>query len=150
MGARFALNDQFQIVNRSLFDEKVNFTLNESRVDWATERFQLGSSFVYAVPEPAEGRDDRLSEWSFDGSYDLNDRWTASADWRYDFTAGRAARTGIGLGYRSECIDLTILLSRRYATSTSVNPTTDFGFRVSLLGISGKASDAPRTRTCSG
>jgi LPS-assembly protein len=150
VAARFAINDQLQIVNRSLFDEKVNFTLNESRVDWAAERFQFGSSFIYAVPEPAEGRDDRLSEWSFDGSYDLNDRWTASADWRYDFTAGRSARTGIGLGYRSECIDLTLLLSRRYATSTSVNPTTDFGFRVSLLGISGKASDAPRTRTCSG
>lgn len=150
MAARFTINDQLQIVSRSLFDEQVDFTLNESRINWAADRFQLGSSFVFAIPEPAEGREDRLSEWSFDGSYDLNDRWTASADWRYDFTAGRAARTGIGLGYRSECIDLTLLLSRRYATSTSVNPTTDFGFRVSLLGISGKASDAPRTRTCSG
>ena len=37
----FLINDQLQIVNRSLFDEKVNFTLNESRVDWAAERFQM-------------------------------------------------------------------------------------------------------------
>ena len=150
IAARFGIGDRLFLANRSLFDEKANFTLNESRVDWSTDSFRLSSSYIYAVPEPAEGRDDRLSEWSFDGSYDLNDRWTASADWRYDFTAGRSARTGIGMGYRSECIDIMLSLSRRYATSSSVNPTTDFGFRVSLVGLGGTASDKPRSRVCRG
>ena len=119
-------------------------------MNWAAEDFELGSSFIYASPEPAEGRLDRLSEWSFDGSYDLNDRWTASADWRYDFTAGRAARTGIGLSYRSECVDVMVSVSRRYASSSAGDPTTDFGFRVSLVGVGGADGTAPRRRSCRG
>jgi LPS-assembly protein len=142
--------DDLFLANRSLFTEDLDFTLSESRIDWDADRFRIGSSFIYATPEPAEGRFDRLSEWSFDGSYSLNDRWTASADWRYDFTAGRSARTGIGLGYRSECIDVMVAVTRRYADSTTVDPTTDFGFRVSLLGVGGGENAAPRRRSCRG
>lgn len=150
LAARAGIGERFWLMNRSLFDENIAFTLSETRLDWRTDDFRVGSSFLFAAPEPAEGRDDRLSEWSFDGEYELNDRWTASADWRYDFTTGRAARTGIGLGYRSECIDVAVSLSRRYASSTSVDPTTDFGFRVSLVGVGGREPDAPRRRTCRG
>ena len=150
LAARAGVGDRLWLMNRSLFDENINFTLSESRLDWQADDFRVGSSFIYATPEPAEGRDDNLSEWSFDGTYAINDRWTASADWRYDFTAGRAARTGIGLGYRNECIDVGISLTRRYASSTSVDPTTDFGFSVSLVGVAGREADQPRRRTCRG
>ncbi|MEQ9038403.1 MAG: LPS assembly protein LptD [Silicimonas sp.] len=150
LAARLGVDDRLFLANRSLFDAKLNFTLSETRVNWAAEDFELGSSFIYASPEPAEGRLDRLSEWSFDGSYDLNDRWTASADWRYDFTAGRAARTGIGLSYRSECVDVMVSVSRRYASSSAGDPTTDFGFRVSLVGLGGADGTAPRRRSCRG
>ena len=150
LATRFGIQDKLFLMNRSLFDENVNFTLSESRIDLQAETFRFGSSYIFAVPEPAEGRIDQLSEWSFDGAYALNDQWTASADWRYDFTAGRAARTGIGLGYRSECIDITLSLSRRFADSSSVDPTTDFGFRVSLVGIAGREQDEPRRRSCRG
>lgn len=150
LAARAGVGDRFWLMNRSLFDENIDFTLSETRLDWSTDVLHVGSSYLFATPEPAEGRNDRLSEWSFDGSYALNDMWTASADWRYDFTAGRAARTGIGVGYRSECIDVAVLLSRRYATSTSVDPTTDFGFRISLVGIGGRDAELPRRRNCRG
>lgn len=149
LATRFGLMERLFLMNRSLFDENLNFTLSESRVDWTAERFRLGSSFIYASPEPAEGRLDLLSEWSFDGSYALNDRWTASADWRYDFTAGRAARAGIELGYRNECIDVSLSLTRRYADTTAVDPTTDFGFRVSLIGVGGSGA-VPVRRGCRG
>ena len=149
LAARFGLMDRLFLMNRSLFSEDLDFTLSESRIDWNAERFHLGSSYIFATPEPAEGRLDRLSEWSFDGSYALNDRWTASADWRYDFTTGRAARAGVELGYRNECIDVSFSISRRYADSTAINPTTDFGFRVSLIGVGGDRA-APVRRGCRG
>lgn len=150
LAARLGVGDSLFLANRSLFDKNIDFTLSESRIDWRTEDFRIGSSYVFAAPEPAEGRDDQLSEWSFDAAYSLNDRWTASADWRYDFTAGRAARAGIGLGYRNECIDVAVSISQRFADSTSVDPTTDFGFRVSLLGVAGNEASAPRRRSCRG
>ena len=150
LAARFGMGDRVAILNRSLFDESLDFTLSETRVDWRTDTFSLGSSYVFAVPEPAEGRTDKLSEWSFEGDYALNDRWTASAEWRYDFTGGRAARTGVGLGYRSECIDVSFTLSRRFADSTAVDPTTDFGFRVELIGAGGDTGQRSERSSCRG
>ncbi len=150
LSGRLSMGDDIQIISRSLFDTDIAFTLSETRVDWQTDQFRLGTSYLYAEPEPSEERDDRLSEWSFDGAYDLNDSWTARADWRYDFNADRAARAGLGLGYQSECIDVSLSLSRRYATSTTVDPTTEFGFRVSLTGVGGRQTDSASRRRCRG
>jgi LPS-assembly protein len=150
LAGRLMIGDEFQLITRSLFDTDINFTLSETRLDWRNDRLRLGSNYIVAVPEPSEDRNARLEEWSFDGSYDLTDRWTARADWRYDFGAERAARTGIGLGYRTECVDVSLSLSRRYATSTSVDPTTAFGFNVSLTGVGGRETDRSLRRKCRG
>ncbi|NNE79269.1 MAG: LPS-assembly protein LptD [Silicimonas sp.] len=150
LSGRLGIGDRLAVYSRSLFDEGIVVTLSETRVDWATDHFGLTSSYLYALPEPAEDRDDRLSEWSFEGRYQLNERWSASADWRYDFTADRAARTGVGLDYQTECLDLSLSLSRRYATSTSVDPTTEFGFRVSLTGVGDRGRERIRRQSCRG
>ncbi len=150
VSGQLAIGDQLSILSRSVFDEGIDVTLSETRVDWNTDRFGLATSYIWALPEPAEDRDERLSEWSFKGRYDLNDRWSASADWRYDFSADRGARAGVGLGYRTECVDVALSLSRRYATSTSVDPVTEFGFRVSLTGVGGRSGDHGSRRSCRG
>ena len=142
VAARFSVGNDLWLVSRMLFDENVKFTLTETRIDWQAERFSVSSSYIFARPEPAEGRTDRLSEWSFDGRYDVSDTWTAKTNWRYDFEADRATRAGIGLGYQNECVDVELSLSRRFATSTSIDPTTDFGFRVSLNGVGGRTGPA--------
>ena len=138
------------MISRSLFDTDGQFTLSETRVDWRAERFRLGTNYLFAAPEPSEDREVNLEEWSFDGAYDINDRWTADANWRYDFNANRGTRTRLGLGYRTECIDLALSVSRRFADSTSVDPTTELGFRISLTGIGGRGSDTTRLRRCRG
>lgn len=150
LAGRFVIGDNLQFISRSLFDTSFEFTLSENRLDWQNDRLSLGTNYILAVPEPSENRFERLEEWSLDGSYDLNDRWTLSANWRYDFETERAARTGLGLGYRTECIDVSLSLSRRYATSTSVDPTTEFAFRVSLTGVGGRENDRAIRRKCRG
>ncbi len=150
LAGRLAVNDQLWIATRSLFDDNVAFTLSETRIDWQNDRARVGSSYIFAEPEPAEDRDTRLSELSFDGALQLTDNWTASTEWRYDFTAGSAARVGLGLDYENECIRLDLSLSRRFATSTSVTPTTDFGFRVSLIGVGNGTSARNPRRACRG
>ena len=142
VAARPSFGEDLSLVSRLLFDESVKFTLTETRGDWQTERFGLSSSYIFADPEPAEGRNVPLSEWSFDGSFNVTQAWTAKTNWRYDFNADKATRAGIGLGYQNECVNLELSLSRRFATSTSIDPTTDFGFRVSLNGVGGRSGPA--------
>ena len=150
VAGRASLDGQFWVTSRALFDDRFAFTLSETRIDWVAARGTLSTSYIRAEPEPAEGREDRLSEWSLEGVYALNDSWSASSRWRYDFTAGRAARLGLGLEFRNECVLVDLSLSRRYATSASVTPTTDFGFRVSLLGAGAGGEARGTRRSCSG
>lgn len=152
VSGRLGWGDNLSVFSRSVFDNDIDITLSETRIDWEEDTFGLSSSYIFALPEPAEDRDDRLSEWSFAGNVDLNESWSASADWRYDFTANRAARAGVGLGYRTECVDVSLSLSRRYASSTSVDPTNEIGFRVSLIGVGNRGQGKGRGpgRICRG
>ncbi len=150
LSGRLSIGDGFHVTSRSFFDTDIRFTLSETRLDWQSERLSLGTHYLFAAPEPSEDRDASLSEWSFDGSYEIDDRWTANADWRYDFNADRATRLAVGLGYRTECADVALSVSRRFADSTSVDPTTEFGFQVSLTGIGGRGTDTARLRRCRG
>lgn len=149
LSGRLLYKDNLQLISRSLFDTDIQFTLSETRLDWKRDKFRLSTSYLLAEPEPAEDREDRLSEWSLNGSYAFDNNWSASASWRYDFTADRAARTGLGLGYTTECVDVALSLSRRFADSTTVDPVTEFSFSVSLTGIGGREGQS-RSRPCRG
>ncbi|MEO1024258.1 MAG: LPS assembly protein LptD [Pseudomonadota bacterium] len=150
LSGRLNYRDNLQLISRSLFDTDIQFTLSETRLDWRKDSFQLSTSYIFAEPEPSEAREDRLSEWSLNGRYRFDNNWAASAGWRYDFNADRAARTAVGLDYRSECIDVELSLSRRFADSTTVDPATEFSFSVSLTGIGGRERQSGSQRNCRG
>ena len=76
-------------------------------------------------------------------------RWPTTGRTRFglrqDFIAGRASRANLGLEYRNECILVDLSLSRWFANSTTLTPTTEFGLAVDLLGFGGSGSRrAPR------
>ena len=82
-------------------------------------------------------------------SYQLTDNWTGRIASRYDFEAERAAKAGLGLTFRNECLLVDLSLSRRFTSSTSVQATTDIGLSVELLGFGGKSRAGP-ARACRG
>jgi len=48
----------------------------------------------------------------------------------------------------NECIEVNLSLSRRFTSSTIVDPSTNFGFTVGLRGFSAKTQDRSYARTC--
>ncbi|MGC9417878.1 MAG: LPS-assembly protein LptD [Rhodovulum sp.] len=142
------LPGDLSLSNRALFDERFDFTRNDLRIDWNSDRVQLGSSLLWAEANPSENRTEDRSEWVMDAAYEFRRNWIGKADWRYDFVADEAARAGIGLEYRNECVTVDLSLSRRFTSSTSVEPTTDFGLTVSLAGFGAKGEGAGRARRC--
>ncbi|MDU8910503.1 LPS-assembly protein LptD [Aestuariicoccus sp. MJ-SS9] len=134
---------------RGLLDSDFEFSNAEARAGWSTPRMDLGASYVLLVGDLAEGRNETLSEWSFDGRYRMARNWTAAADWRYDLADGRFARAGLGLEYRNECVEVNFSVSRRFVSSTNLEPTTDVGLTVALKGFSTGGSAREYRRTCS-
>ncbi|MBK5932817.1 LPS-assembly protein [Rhodovulum imhoffii] len=141
------LHEDLTLTNRALFDSSLDFTRNEFRMDWRTDIVDLSSSLIWIEASAVENRPDDLSEWVTDAAYRINRHWTGKADWRYDFVNDRTTRAGVGLEYRNECVSVDLSLSRRFTTSTNLDPSTDFSMTVSLHGFTAR-DDRSYNRSC--
>lgn len=139
----------FDLTNRLLFDDQFNITKAELQAAFSGEKFTVVTGYVHTVADPLENRPTPISELTLATSYQLTDNWTGRVASRYDFEAERAAKAGMGLTYRNECLLVDLSLSRRFTSSTSVKPTTDFGLSVELLGFGGSSAPGP-ARQCKG
>ncbi|MEH6739430.1 MAG: LPS-assembly protein LptD, partial [Sulfitobacter sp.] len=137
------------LTGRSLFENDFSLSKAEFRGDYAFKRGRIGGSYVWLQEDADEDRDSEVSEFALEGSYEVNSFWTASADWRYDTESDRASTAGFGLRYENECVTLDLTVERSYTSSTSVEPSTDFGLNIGLRGFSADTGTERYVRSCS-
>ncbi len=147
VGWQLDLASGLQLTNRLLLDDGFDLTKAEVRLDVQNERYGLSGSYVHAVADLTENRPDPTSELVLDGNVKLSPSWTSRITSRYDFEARRAAQAGLGFAFRNECLLVDVSLSRRFTSSTSVKPTTEFGLSLELLGFGGGTGAGP-ARQC--
>lgn len=141
------LDDSWRLINRAIFDSEFNFTSNETALSWASPQHEIASSYIWLASDVEEGRARSISELAIDARYNLSDAWQAGVDWRFDFVDESPTEASLSLGYETECVDLELSVGRRYTTASDLEPSTEFGFTVSLNGIGGREGRS-RTRTC--
>lgn len=120
----------------------------EARGGWYNKRLGLNASYIWLSEDPDENRATDLSEWNLDGSYRMNRHWTGLANWQYDVASASTAQAGIGFEYQNECIRSKFEVSRRFTSTTTVQPATDISFTVEILGFTTRTSDKSYARTC--
>ncbi|MCC1493373.1 LPS-assembly protein LptD [Cognatishimia sp. F0-27] len=148
LAGRFSHPVGLTLTARGLLDDEARFSKAEARAGWSNSRMDLGASYVLLVTDPEEDRDAALSEWTFDGRYRFDTHWTGSTEWRYDLADERLDRAGFGLQYRNECVEVEVSASRRFASSSNLEPSTEFGLTVALNGFSTGRSAKEYRRTC--
>ena len=140
--------DDLSLTARTIFDDTFDFSKAEVIGAWSTGRSTLAGTYLWLDADPVEGRTQDAHEIFFDGAYDINRHWTASAYWRYDISETSPTEAGLGIGYRNECVEIELTVDQNYTSSTSVEPSTIFGFTISLRGF-GTADGAERyASTC--
>jgi LPS-assembly protein len=149
IAGQIAAGSGIMLTARSLIESDFTLSKAELRGDYAFTRGRIGGSYVWLEQDAAEDRNQKVSEVALDGSYRISPFWTASANWRYDVASDRAATAGLGLSYENECVTLDLRVKRRYTTSTSVEPSTDFGFNVGLRGFAADTGTERYVRSCS-
>lgn len=149
LAAQVAHRDGLTVTNRALFDDDLSFTKNELSLSWTNDRVSMDTGYIWMVADPAGGRPASTSELAFDAGWQISDGWRGTATGRYDFSASRATRAGLGFEYRNECVTVDLSLSRRFTSSTSVRPTTDLDLSVVLNGF-GTGKDGRRYRRSCG
>ncbi|MEO0666779.1 MAG: LPS assembly protein LptD [Pseudomonadota bacterium] len=148
LAGQFKFDGGLALTGRSILDDQFDVAKAEFRGSWRNDRLDFGSSYVWIDEDLAEDRPAPISELSFDGSYRIDQFWTADLDWRYDLTEGRAATARAGIAYSNECIRVAASVTRRFADSTTVEPSTNLGFTVSLRGFATEAGGQSQVRSC--
>ncbi|MBS1304143.1 LPS assembly protein LptD [Loktanella sp. SALINAS62] len=133
---------------RTLMDGDGATNLTTARAYWSRPDVQLAAGYIYQRADADIGRPDPVSEYSFDGAFQLTPQWAVSLDARYDIAQNAPARAGFGVGWSNECVNVTLSVSRRYATSTTVQPTTDYGLSLDLLGFASRAGGVGAAGRC--
>lgn len=138
------------VTNRLLLDDRFAMTKAEMLFSYNQPRFGVEAGFLYHKADTAEGRLIDTRELVFDGTMALGQAgWSARLMNRYDLEADRASNAGLGVSFRNECLAVDLSLSRRFTSSTSVKPTTDFSVSLELLGFGGSGAAGP-ARQCRG
>ncbi|MBS0563066.1 MAG: LPS-assembly protein LptD [Proteobacteria bacterium] len=140
-------NGRLVATNRALFDDAFAFSRDELRLSFAADRYDLAASYVWLVADPAAGRPLATSELALDGGWQVSEGWRVNGSGRYDFQAKQPTRAALGFEYRNECAIVDLSLSRRYTSSTTVRPTTEFSLSVRLAGFGGSQGGSYR-QTC--
>ncbi len=147
VAASLQIPNRLAMTGRALFDDGFGLTKGDIRIGYSDARFDIETGLVYLTASMAEDRPEDIAEWALEGAWRINPNWTGRFNWRYDIEENRAARAGLGLGWKNECLAVDLSLSRRFTSSTSLRPTTDFGLSVELIGFgTGSESGAPRRR----
>jgi len=136
------------LTGRTVFNDGFDVAKAELRGDWIGQRTTVGGSYVWLGADADEDRTLAVSELTLASSYDLNQNWTAAANWRYDLVDNRSAYAGAGLTYNNECVSARFSVSRRYSSSTSIEPSTNLGFTVALRGFSVSQGTEKYVRSC--
>lgn len=145
--ANFTLADGLAITGRLVMDDDFDLTKGEARVTLNGPKTSVATSLIWAVADPLENRPLPTREVSIDARRKLNPNWTATFEGRYDFVGDQGTVAGLGLEFLNECVRFDVSLSRRFTSSTSVSPTTDFGLSLDLVGFGSGVTAGP-ARTC--
>jgi LPS-assembly protein len=143
----FDLANGIALTARTVFDDDLALTKGEARLALNGPKTALSTSMIWAVADLTENRPVPTQEVTFDGSRKLGTFWTGRVSGRYDFVADRGTVASLGAEYLNECLRFGVSLSRRFTSSTSVTPTTDFTLSLDVVGFGSGVTAGP-ARTC--
>jgi LPS-assembly protein len=146
-GATFTLSDSVALTGRMVLDDDLSVTKAEARLALSGTKTALATSMIWALADPLENRLEPTREITFDARRKLTPNWTGKVSGRYDFVGEQGTLAGLGLEFLNECVRFDVSLSRRFTSSTSVSPTTDFGLSLDLVGFGSGVTGGP-ARSC--
>ena len=148
LAGKLAFDGGLALTGRTIFNESFDVSKAEVRGAWSNERVSLAGSYIWSAEDPAIDLTSPIGEFTFGGGYKIDRFWTANVDWRYDLETGRAATAGGALTYTNECVRVGLTINRSFADSTTIEPSTSFGFTVALRGFSTQSGPATEARSC--
>ncbi|MEO1106485.1 MAG: LPS assembly protein LptD [Pseudomonadota bacterium] len=139
----------WSLAGRGLIESDFSFTRAEIRGAWTGEFSAISGSYVWQEPDPAENLDEEVSEIWLRGRHQIDQNWLTRASARYDLANSEPIRLGLGVTYQNECVQFNMSINRRFTSTTTIEPSTEFGFTVTLTGYAVEGGGKTYKRKCS-
>ncbi len=139
----------WSLAGRGLLNGDFSFAKAELRAGWRDRAIGVNGSYVWQEPDPAENVNEEISEIRLIGRYTVDQNWLTRASARYDLNESEPIRYGLGITYQNECVQVNMTVNRRFTSSSSIEPSTEFGFTVALTGYSVESGGKQYKRRCS-
>ena len=111
---------------------------------------RLSSNYIWQREDTSEELDNDLSAIGAAASYEINDTWSGSVEFRRDFTANKFTYREVGLGYENECVRVDLSVTQSFRRTQSTEPITSYEFSVKLAGFGSRTNAVQRQRCTSG
>jgi LPS-assembly protein len=139
----------WSLAGRGILNGDLSFAKAELRGEWAKEGSAFTGSYIWLEPDPAENIEEAVSEVWLRGRYQVDQNWLTRAEARYDLNESEPIRLGLGVTYQNECVRVNMSVRRRFTSTSTIEPSTEFGFTVSLTGYALEGAGNTYKRTCS-
>ncbi|HZD25387.1 MAG TPA: LPS assembly protein LptD [Alphaproteobacteria bacterium] len=137
-GVHVVPSDYLDLAYRTRLDhEALTLRRNEVYVGAGPEKFRVQANYVKLGRDlTADELEDR-EELYTSLNVKLDQYWSAMIDNRRDLTGdGSQIRSGAGLRYRDECIDILLTYDRRFTRDRDIEPSTSINLRIVLKNLS--------------
>ncbi|WP_299075831.1 LPS assembly protein LptD [uncultured Ruegeria sp.] len=139
----------WSLAGRGLLDSDLSFVKAEVRGAWEKDGAGVSGSYIWQETDPAENATDEISEIWLLGRYPIDQNWLTEAEARYDFAESEPIRLGLGVTYQNECVQVNMSVTRRFTSTSTIEPSTEFGFTLSLTGYALEGGGQTYKRKCS-
>ena len=147
VAGQYATTTGFQVDGRTLFDAD-GITRAAARVGWSNAFTDLNSAYIWQAADLAENRPNNVSEWALESRVQVTPSWAVGIDTRYDIATNSPVRAGLDVQYKNECVTVDLSVSRRYTSSSTVEPSNSYGLSISLKGFSAGHNGAGPLAAC--
>jgi LPS-assembly protein len=127
----------------------LSFVKAEVRGAWQKDGAGVSGSYIWQEKDPAENATAEISEIWLRGRYPIDQNWLTRAEARYDFAESEPIRLGLGVTYQNECVQVNMSVARRFTSTSTIEPSTEFGFTLSLTGYALEGGGKTYKRKCS-
>jgi LPS-assembly protein len=138
--------NKFSLSSRLLFDKTLSASKNETKLAFRYKKVDMNLGYVWIEKDTVLNNNERQHEASLSTSYQIDDNWSFSADWRQNLSTHSPIEGELGIDYENECAKVNFSLSLEYDEDGNVDRS--FGMTVSLAGLGSNNKSKITKRRC--
>ena len=138
--------ENFSLLTRLLLDDSFDSSKHETKLNFQKDKYKIGLGYVWLDKKSVLNIDNRQHEINLGTSYDLNQNWIFSADWRQNINTHSPIKGNFGVLYENECAKVNLSLSLDYNEFGKTDQT--LGIQVFLSGLGSNTKKVKFYNSC--